>query len=138
MANVIAPLAANSSYFEVLSSAARTATPDTFEFEVQGRGYEYKGGLHLIIDVTAIVTTPSITVTVYGVDRVSGQTYVILASAAITAVTGAGTPRVLKIGPGLVAAANLTANDILPPIFRVGVTHANGNSITYSVSGMLV
>lgn len=113
----------------VLPSAARTATPDSFEYEVQGGA----SGLILVIDVTAIVTTPSITVTIAGVDRVSGKTYTILASAAIVAV---GTT-VLKVGPGLPVAANVSANDFLPPVFRVTVTHGNANSITYSVAGML-
>lgn len=113
----------------VLPSAARTAAPDTQEYEAQGPAR----GLHLVIDVTAIVTAPSITVTIAGVDRVSGKTYTILASAAITAT---GTT-VLKVGPGLTAAANSVANDFIPPIFRVSVSHANGNSITYSIAGQL-
>lgn len=113
--------------FAVLPSAARTATPDTYEFEHDG------SALHLVVDVTAVTATPSITVTVAGVDRVSGKTYTLLASAAIT---GTGTT-VLKIGRGLTAAANSVANDVLPPVFRVTVTHGDADSITYSVAGLL-
>src|SRR5881227_2846761 len=57
--------------------------------------------LHLIIDITAITATGTITVTIYGVDPVSGKIYVILASAALGAVA----TTVLKVGPGLTAAA---------------------------------
>lgn len=129
MANVIRQLSARGP-FTVLPSAARTASPDTQEFEALGVDYN---GLHLVIDVTAINLTPSITVTVAGVDRLSGKVYTVLASAAITA---AGTT-VLKVGPGLTAAANLVANDSLPPIFRVTVAHGDADSITYSVAGQL-
>jgi len=129
MANVISTLSSRGP-FTVLPSAARTAAPDTQEFEVSGVDYS---GLHLVIDVTAIAATPSITVTVAGVDRLSGKVYTILASAAITAT---GTT-VLKIGRALTAAANLVANDFLPPVFRVSVSHADADSITYSIAGQL-
>lgn len=129
MANVITRLS-NRGPFTVLASAARTADPDTKEFEAMG--VEYRG-LHLVIDVTAVAATPSVTVTVQGVDRVSGKVYTVLASAAITAT---GTT-VLKVGPGLTAAANSVANDFVPPIFRILADHADADSITYSIAGQL-
>ena len=133
MATQIRKLASDSLYFEVLPSAARTTDPDPQEFELSGRGYEYTGGLVLIIDATAVTATPALTVTVSGVDRVSGKLFTILASAVIaTAVT-----TVLKIGPGLTAAANLAVNDRLPPVFRVTCSHGDADSITYSVGAML-
>lgn len=113
--------------FTVLDSAARIATPDTQEFEVLGAETR---GLHLVVDVTAVTLTPSITVTILGVDRLSGKT----SSAAITAT---GTT-VLKVAPGLTAAANTVANDLVPPIFRIQVAHGDADSITYSVAGQLV
>lgn len=129
MANVIDRLPARGP-FTVLASAARTAAPDTKEFEAPGVAYT---GLHLVIDVTAVTLTPSITVTIQGVDRTSGKVYTILASAAITAT---GTT-ILKVFPAATAAANLVANDLLPPIFRITVTHADADSITYSVADQL-
>lgn len=129
MANVVNRLGPGDRAFTVLASAARTATPDTQEFEFAGP----VRGLHLVIDVTAVAATPSITVTVSGVDRRSGKVYTLLASAAITAT---GTT-VLRIGPALTAAANLVANDVVPPIFRVTVAHGDADSITYSVAGQL-
>lgn len=133
MANVVRSLVSRGP-FTVLSSAARTAAPDTQEFEAFGVDYR---GLHLIIDVTSVTLTPSVTVTIAGVDRLSGKTYPattgVLQSAAITAV---GTT-VLKIGPALTAAANSVANDFLPTIFRVSVSHLDADSITYSIAGQL-
>jgi hypothetical protein len=134
MANVKRSLASSSARsFEVLPSAARTAAPDSQEFEVTGRGYEYSG-LVLVLDITAVTASPGITVTVAGVDQVSDKLFTVLASAPIATVS----TTILRIGPGLTAAANLTANDYLPPTFRVTVTHADTDSATYSLAGMLV
>ena len=109
----------------VMASAARTATPDTEELEVP-KGARYA---HVVIDCTASAATPSVVFTVSGVDRASGKVYTLLASAAIT---GTGTT-VLRIGPGLTAAANLVANDVLPPVIRFTATHGDADSITYSL-----
>ena len=133
MANVLHTLTSSSSQFEVLPSAARTTAPDTHEFEITGRGYEY-GGLHLVLDLTAFTTAASLTVTVSGVDRISGKTYPLIVSAAITSVSVTA----LEIGPGITASANLSVSKQMPPIFRVSVAHGNANSTTYSVSGVLV
>jgi hypothetical protein len=95
----------------VAASAARTANGSS---GVLNAGPS-KGG-HFVIDVTAVSgTTPTLVATIQGVDHVSGKAYTLLASASINAI---GTT-VLKIHPGLVAAANLVANDILPPQFQV-------------------
>lgn len=128
MANVVTRLRPGHGAFTVLPSAARTAAPDTQEFEHRGAR-----GLVVVVDATAVTGTPSVTVTVAGVDRVSGKTWTLLASAAIT---GTGTT-VLKIGPGLTAAANAAVNDMLPPVFRVTCAHGDSDSITYSVTGHL-
>jgi hypothetical protein len=112
-----------------LASAARTASVDSSDL-TNGFGK----GLHLVIDVTAVAATPSITVTIQGKDALSGKYYTILASAAITAT---GTT-VLKVHPGLTAAANAAANDLLPRTWRVSVTNADADSITYSVGYSIV
>lgn len=69
-------------------------------------------GLLIFINVTAISgTSPTLTVTLKGsIDGSATATYTILASAAITA-TGL---TVLRVYPGLTAAANLVANDVVP------------------------
>lgn len=128
MANTITRMSSSAGRFEVYASAARTATPDTVELEVAG----YRG-LHLVIDCTDSAATPSVVFTIQGIDRVSAKAYTILASAAIT---GAGTT-VLRVGPGLTASANVVANDVLPPVIRILATHADTDSITYSVGASL-
>ena len=39
-----------------------------------------------------------------------------------------------RFGVGLPVTANVSANEAMPNVFRVTVTHGNGNSITYSLS----
>lgn len=109
---------------EIFASAARTATVSSAWFT----NSDYRG-LHLTIDVTAAAATPSVVFTIEGQDRTSAKTYTILASAAIT---GTGTT-VLKVYPALTAAANTVANDVLPRDWRLTATHADTDSITYSV-----
>jgi hypothetical protein len=106
----------------VLASAARTATNEATM--VTG----CIGGV-FVIDVTAVAATPSVVFTVSGVDPASNKAYTILASAAIT---GTGTT-VLRIHPSLTAAANTIAKDMLPQALKITATHADADSITYSV-----
>jgi hypothetical protein len=113
----------------VFSSAARTETVNSDDIEnMNGRG------LKLVIDVTATTASPSVVFTIQGKDTVSGKYYTILASAAIT---GTGTT-VLTVYPGLTASANVVGNDILPRDWRVNATHADADSITYSVGAQVI
>lgn len=77
-------------------------------------------GCLVLINVTAV--TGSLTVTLQGVDPVSGATYNILASPAISS-TGL---TVLRVYPGLTASANAVANDVLPVVCKVSSTVATG------------
>lgn len=113
----------------VYASAARTATPTAVTLPA-GR-YNY---LNLTIDATAVTATPSVVVTVDALDPVSGKYYNLLTSAAITAIS----TTVLRIGPTLTAVANLAANQALPDTLRVTMTHADADSITYSVGAALM
>lgn len=80
---------------------------------------------HVIINITTLTgTTPTATFTVQGKDEASGTYYTLLASTVLNA-TG---QTVLRIGPGLTAAANLVANDIIPKTFRVILT--TGGTVT--------
>jgi hypothetical protein len=115
----------------VYASLARTATPAAVVLDLS-----VIRALLVVIDVTAIVTAPSVVVTVDGVDA-SGKFWNLLTSTALTAVTGA-TPRVLKVGRGITAAANLAAADIVPERVRITMTHGNGDSITYQVTAHLL
>lgn len=133
MANELHQIQSDATSFEVLPSAARTTAPDTHEYEILGRQYQYTG-LHLIIDVTAVTATPALTITVDGVDRISGKTYNLITSAVLAAT---GTVA-LKIAPGITPAANVAVAMNLPPVFRVSVAHGDADSATYSISGILV
>jgi len=92
-------------------------------------------GLHLVIDITAITGTPTLTVTIQGKDAVSGKYYTILASAALAAVA----TTVLRVYPGLAAAANLAVNDVLPRDWRVTYTIGGGTpAVTATIAASLI
>ena len=110
------------------ASAARTATAN-FEPAAQNR---YANGLVVYINVTAIVSTPSVVFTIQGYDEASDTWYDILSSAA---VTGIGATR-LRVHPSLAASANAAANDFLPRRWRVRAVHADADSITYSIGAV--
>lgn len=111
------------------TSAARTSTPTAAEFHTQGAH-----GLHLVIDVSAVSSTPSVTPTIDGYDALSDSWYNLLTGSAITAT---GTT-VLKIYPGITAVANASASDVTPNVCRLVATHADGDSITYSAAAHLM
>ncbi len=111
-----------------LASEARTETNT-----VDLTNSQHKG-CHVIIDVTASSDTPSVVPKIQGKDSVSGKFYDLLEGVAIT---GTGTT-VLKVYPGITAVANVAVSDILPSKFRIEMTHADGDSITYSVAVSLV
>jgi hypothetical protein len=108
----------------ILASAARTATVSSAD----QTNLEYRGA-QFIIDVTAITATPSVVFTIEGKDALSGIYYPLLVSVAITAT---GTT-ILRVYPDLNASPNSVASDILPVTWRITATHADADSITYSV-----
>jgi len=122
----IAPGYANSAG-TIFASAARTATVNGDDISND----DARGAI-VVIDCTAVAATPSVVFTVQGKDPLSGKYYTILTS---TAITATGTT-VLRIYPGLTAAANVTVSDILPTVWRVIATHGDADSITYTVGFM--
>jgi len=123
------PITEQGNQVTVLASAARTASVDSAVFS--GDGYR---GIQLIIDATASAATPSVVFTLQGYSPAGNDYYTILASAAIT---GTGTT-VLRVFPGSTVTANLAANDILPPLWRVSVAAGDADSLTYSVAANLL
>jgi len=113
----------------VLANAARTATISSATF-INGN---YRGA-QFVIDVTAIAATPSVVFSIEGFDALSGQFFTLLDSVAIVAV---GTT-ILRVYPGLTAAANLVASDVLPYQWRVTATAADADSMTYSIAANLM
>jgi hypothetical protein len=121
---------ANDQVETVYTSLARVATPTTF----QGTRPDWARGLVLVIDATAVTATPSVVFTIQGYSPLGDDAYTILASTAIaTAVT-----TVLRVYPGLTAAANLVASDVIPPLWRLTAVHGDADSITYSVAALWI
>jgi len=114
----------------VLASAARTATVASATFN----NGNYRGGQFIINTTVVPGAAPSTVFNVQMLNGVTGNFITLLSSVAITAV---GTV-VLRVYPGLVAAANLVANDLLPWQWRVQAVHGNANSVTYSVAANLM
>ena len=90
-------------------------------------------GIKLVIDITAIGTTPSLVVSIRHKDTVSGKYITMLASAAITAV---GTT-VLTLYPGAATVANVSINDVLPRSYRIDCT-LSGGTVTGTIAGTLL
>lgn len=93
----------------------------------------YGRGVKVFINVTAI-GTGSVTFAIQGKDPASGTYYTILASAAIVA----NGLTVLTVYPGLTAAANSAANDVVPRQFRVIATANNANPVNYTVGASVI
>lgn len=126
---IIDPLPATNEAGTALASAARTTTTNSSDLP-----NAHKNGVHVILDVTAITGAPSVTLKIEGKDPASGKYYTVLEGAAVTAVSTV----VYKVFPAATAAANSVANDIIPKIWRITITHANADSITYSVGYSLM
>lgn len=121
----------------VLPSAARTTTQHSADMSSapENISSSRNNGMHLIINITAFSATPIITPIIEGKDPASGIYYPIATGAAI-AVVGASTV-VLKVLPGAVPIDNLTWDDRVPPTWRFSMTHADADSVTYSVGAVL-
>lgn len=118
----------NNTNVSLLASAARTTTQtgaDTANYNARG--------IHVVLDMT-VVGTGSVTLTLEGKDEVSGKYYTVLSGAAVTT----NSTNVYKVYPGLTAAANAVASDVLPRTFRISVTANNANAATYSVGYSLI
>ena len=116
---------------EVYAVAARTATTTA---ALGMKVFQYDGfhSAHIVIVVSAVTATPSVVPSLQGVDAL-GNAYDVLVA---TAITATGTT-VLKIGPGLIAIAGGVAADFLPRRWRLLMTHADTDSITYGVQAIL-
>ena len=88
-------------------------------------------GVHLVVRVFTAPTSGSITPSIVGLAP-NGE-YTILDGAAIS-TTGT---TVLKVYPGITAAANVSANDVLPTAWKVNID-ATGGLFNYSVTANLL
>jgi hypothetical protein len=99
----------------------------------QSDPYNPRRGGHFIFVTSALGAAPAITPTIQGFDPTQNVWYNILVGAAINSAT----TTVLRVFPGATPVANLVANDILPPTWRINVAVANADSITYGISFFL-
>jgi hypothetical protein len=107
----------------LLASANRTATTTTADRRCDGNYLRVR--TVVTVDPEAASITPKIQ------RKNPDGTYTdVLVDAAITAVGES----ILEVGPGLTAAANATANALISGPYRIIVTHADGDDITYSVT----
>lgn len=90
-------------------------------------------GVKIVLNMTT-AGTGSVTLSIQGKDLTSGAYYTILTGAAVT-VNGT---TVYTIYPGVTAAANAAASDILPRTWRVLVTANNVNATSYTVGASLI
>lgn len=93
-------------------------------------------GVRLFIDVTAITASPSVVFSLEIQDPISGDWKTILDSAAVTGTTTG--PTFMVAYPGAVAVANVVVNQPIGRKFRVTATHADADSITFSVGAELL
>lgn len=112
----------------ILTSASRTTTQTGADNE-----NVFHRGIVVILDMTT-VGTGSVTLEIDGKDPVSGKYYAILTGAAVVT----NSTNIYKVYPGLTAAANVAANDLLPKTWRIVVTANNANAATYSVGAILM
>lgn len=87
-------------------------------------------GVKVVVDVTAFAGT-SITFTIQGKDPSSGKYYTLLATAALAAT---GT-LALTVYPGVTAAANVSASDVVPRKWRV-ISTGTFNNTTFTIGAV--
>jgi len=113
--------------FVVLGSAARAATQD---FVSDDFIVPYGKALTIIINITAGAATPAVTPRIVG-RTAAGTQYTVLVGAQITSTAAAVVT--MRVGDGVADVANLGASIPLPATWFVRMTHADSDSLTYSV-----
>jgi hypothetical protein len=118
----------NTSETTLLTSAARTTTQTSADIPTYNLS-----GITVTLDLTAIVASPSLVVTIDGKDSPSGKYYNLLTSAPIIAVS----TNVYRVALGITVAPNLNVSLPLPRFVRTVVTPADADSATYSMGYVL-
>lgn len=118
----------------VFPSAVRAAT--VASADMQNR---FGKGIILFINMVAVPGGDTVTFTIQGriplpAKPAAGTYYTILAS---TALVGTGLT-VLRVYPGLTAAANLVVSDVLPVDWRINAAHSGAGNFTYTVTANIL
>lgn len=107
-------------------SLARTASFNGADNRKAGQNIR---GVKVVLDITAVPGVDTVLLTIQAKDPVSGKYVTLLAGVAEAGVA----TRVYTVYPGLVAAANAVASDVVPDDYRVTMTHSAVTSFTYSI-----
>lgn len=110
--------------YTLLASAAQTSA----SVVTADQSNKYYRGLHVIINVSAYAAG-NYTPRIQGKSPLTGAYYDILVG---TAISATGTT-ILKVYPGIATLANGAASDLLPATWRVTMTGAAGQSMTFSI-----
>lgn len=119
--------------FTIAPSAARAATASFTGTDIHNAGY---GTAHVYLDVTLDPAAAAITLKIQGKDSLSGDYFDLLSGSAVSAVTVG--PNRYSVGTGVLTVANVSLNYALPKIWRVVVTGADTDSMTYSISAEML
>lgn len=114
----------------LLVSAARTATPAAIIISDLGEFTKHMTDMQIIVDVTALSLTPSVQPVLEGFDALSDKWYDLIDS--ISAITTVSVTAI-KYGQNTAVLANNANQGFIPTAFRLRLTHADADSITYSV-----
>jgi len=122
----------------ILASGARTTTQTMAPLTLAAADGAFREILYaedrtvleITVDLTAFATTASLTPSLQMFDIGKGDYVTVLTGAAITS----NSTVIMKYGPMLPTVANLSAQGVIGNLWRVVMTHGNGNSHTYSVS----
>lgn len=109
------------------ASGATTSQTGTDQTNYNARGVK------VVLDMTN-AGTGSVTITIQGKDAASGKYYTLLAGAAVTS----NSTNTYTVYPGITAAANVSASDVLPRVWRVITTANNANATTYTVGASVI
>lgn len=121
----------------VLSSSRRVTSTNSSDILNYGETLNVRGA-YLTLDVTAVLTTPVITLSVDAKDPVSDNYETIFSAS--TAVSAVGTHTYL-IYPGIGSAGNDVVQVLsypLPAEWRVSIEHLDTDPITYTVGALLL
>lgn len=111
----------------ITASGATTTQTSADQTNFNGRGVK------VVLNMTA-AGTGSVTLSIQGKDAASGAYYTILAGVAVTT----NTTNVYTVYPGAPAAANVSANDVLPRTWRTVCTANNANAASYTVGASVI
>lgn len=112
--------------FEIFASEARTATHNSAFFKNTFNAR----GVRLFISSTDVTDTPSVTFAIQIYDKRANVYHTVLTSAAVTTEANS----YIEVYPDGAATANVRFVTHIGKGFRVVATHADADSITYSVN----